>query len=155
MSAALKSSDLLGVFLAGLAFSNSSILGLDFPCHYLPFIRWGSALFFSATVGFGVPKVRTLVSRSAVVLGLVFSIVAVIGKFSVGIFAQPFTVGEVLIFGAAMNGRGEFSFLIAEEAVSEEVVDEVFGAGAVWGIVVATLLSPVMFRAMLSWEGKT
>ena len=77
-----------------------------------------------------------------------------VGKFAVGLFAKPFTLGEIIIFGSAMNGRGEFSFLIAEEAVSESVVDDVFGSGAVWGIIVATLLSPVMFRYLLKREAR-
>lgn len=80
------------------------------------------------------------------------SAAAILGKFSVGFFATPLTPFEALIFGAAMNGRGEFSFLIAEESVSDGIIDAVFGSGAVWGILAATLLSPVMFRILQRWD---
>lgn len=86
------------------------------------------------------------------------------GKVAVGLFAQPQTAqrvalvrragGEPLLaipadrvdpglqLSWAMNGRGEFSFLINDEAREEGILSRVDASAVVWALLVSTALAP-------------
>ena len=151
---AVRSSDLLGVFLAGLAFSRSDATKQAWESHVHPFVGWGSALFFSCTVGFAVPPVRSLFTPGALGQGAALFLAAVAGKLALGVWAPPpLAWGPAMLLGWAMNGRGEFSFLIARQAVQAGLLSPATAGGVVWAVVLSTLLAPIGFHYTLPWLG--
>ena len=59
-----------------------------------------------------------------------------------------------MAFSVAMQGRGEFSFLIADLALSEGVIDRGWHGGAIWAIFLASMGAPLVFRWLLGREKK-
>merc|ERR1711959_560568 len=84
--------------------------------------------------------------------GLVIAIVllAVVSKIATGIFAgKPTDKGyglQVLQVGAAMVGRGELGFMQISTAYKMGMVSLGVYGGTVWGLLVASILGPFMFR---------
>jgi Kef-type K+ transport system membrane component KefB len=156
--AAVGSSDLLGCFLSGLAFSGSAVSRQAFRTNFGRLTKIGTSLFFACTVGFGVPSLLSsngLFSGPAIGRGMWLLFAALVGKaFPLGFFASPLTTVTFLKFSFAMQGRGEFSFLIADTAKTEGVLDESWHAGSIWGVFLASMIAPVAFRAILKWESK-
>ena len=152
------SSDLLGCFLAGLAFSGSAPSRDAFSKNFGRLTKVGTAFFFACTVGFGVPPLASsggLFSGAAVSRGLWLLFAALFGKaFPLGLFAAPLTIGTFLKFSVAMQGRGEFSFLIADLALSEGVIDRGWHGGAIWAIFLASMGAPLVFRWLIGREKK-
>lgn len=175
------------------------------------FERWGAALFFAATIGFGVPSLTKeggLFDPSALVRGkgshlsllcsplrkydsflffgtnsavhavlwvtrllcvkdhktttqpprpppftkkhsppphplptlsqgLAMTVAAVVGKMMLGAWARPATVQGALTFGAAMMGRGEFSFLIADAAATDGILNDTNYSAVIWALLIA------------------
>jgi Kef-type K+ transport system membrane component KefB len=60
-----QSSELLGCFFAGLAFSSSPQLKSAWPDSMQHLLTWSSSLFFACSIGFGVPSVNILLSAAA------------------------------------------------------------------------------------------
>lgn len=75
---------------------------------------------------------------------------AILGKSVVGVLAPQLGVMSAAVFAAAMNGRGEFSFLIGDVAREDEILTQDEAAGVVWALLAATLLAPVGFRPLLA-----
>ena len=76
------SSDLLGCFFAGLIFSTEPRVFPIWQKHTHQLVRWGGALFFAATIGFGVPKLSQsggLFEVNAVARGAALTAVAILG----------------------------------------------------------------------------
>ena len=48
-----------------------------------------------------------------------------------------------------MNGRGEFSFLIADDGFEEGIISEKEYSATILALLVTVLLTPYMFRATL------
>jgi Kef-type K+ transport system membrane component KefB len=125
------SSPLLGAFFAGLVFSDKVALA---PTHRAwqrnikRHLAWGTRLFFAATVAFGIPSLTDtdggLFTARAAERGFVLSLVAIFGKLVVGVFAVPLTASLALQLGGAMNGRGEFSFLLADQGSVDGLLDD-------------------------------
>merc|ERR1711871_166817 len=89
--------------------------------------------------------------------GLVVAIVilAVVSKIATGIFAgKPTEKGyglQVLQVGSAMVGRGELGFMQISTAYKMGMVSlGVYGA-TVWGLLVASIGGPFMFRAAVKF----
>ncbi|CAN0286965.1 unnamed protein product, partial [Laminaria digitata] len=126
LSSAIGSSDLLGCFFGGVAFSGVPGVEKVWERQMKRFSQWGLRLFFAATVAFSVPSIYQdggLLRVGPFWKGLVLTVAAVVGKLAVGVFAgPPLTLSGFLKLGWAMNGRGEFSFLIAQEASDEGVL---------------------------------
>merc|ERR1711907_549455 len=120
----------------------------------------GTMAFFSCTVGFAVP-VSALAAKD---WGLVIAIVilAVVSKIATGIFAgDPRQAGyglQVLQVGAAMVGRGELGFMQISTAYKLGMVSLGVYGGTVWGLLLASIGGPFMFRAAVKFaasrEGK-
>eukprot|EP01062_Namystynia_karyoxenos_P032979 TRINITY_DN24281_c3_g1_i1.p1 TRINITY_DN24281_c3_g1~~TRINITY_DN24281_c3_g1_i1.p1 ORF type:complete len:487 (+),score=145.82 TRINITY_DN24281_c3_g1_i1:66-1463(+) len=150
------SSDLLGTFAGVLPFAAFPEVVEAWQRSTKPLVQWGSRLFFAATVGFGCPKLRTgsgnLLNLAALGKGAALGVVAVVGKFAVAPFSSPLTFHGASEFGWAMQGRGEFSFLLADEAAEEGlfVADTADHPSVVWGLLVACLAAPFAFRCVLS-----
>lgn len=147
----LQSSALLGCFLAGLTFSplHARVAPL-WSSAVAPVSWWGVALFFAATIGFAIPSVTgDLLTVAAFTRGLLLFCAAWVGKCAVVAFAQPRTVRSAALFASAMNGRGEFSFLIADQAKTDGIIAGATPAAVTWALLLAVAASPVAFRLAL------
>jgi Kef-type K+ transport system membrane component KefB len=52
--------------------------------------------------------------------------------------------------GWAMVGRGELGLVMAEEAFRTGLTDELTFAATVWALLIATLISPLIFRQLMA-----
>merc|ERR1711918_23286 len=113
-----------------------------------PILPWMTMAFFSCTVGFAVPGQALAAKDWGLVIAIV--ILAIVSKIATGMFAgKPTEKGyglQVLQVGAAMVGRGELGFMQISTAYKIGMVSlGVYGA-TVWGLLVASILGPFMFR---------
>merc|ERR1712139_141988 len=144
----IGSTHLLGCFLAGVI----ATAWKSFPEIWEPLVEpilpWMTMAFFSCTVGFAVP-VAALAAKD---WGLVIAIVllAIVSKVATGIFAgKPTEKGyglQVLQVGSAMVGRGELGFMQISTAFKMGMVSLGVYGGTVWGLLVASIMGPFMFR---------
>lgn len=160
-AAVAGSSALLGCFCGALSFSAYPEVVEAWSGYSKQFVAWGTRLFFAATVGFGVPKVSpgtgNLLDPISFGKGCVLCIVCVVGKALLGVMAVPLTFGDANRFGWAMQGRGEFSFLIADQAQEDglfKIVEADF-ASVVWGLLLTCFLTPFAFRYFLKTPDRT
>ena len=133
------SSDLLGVFTAGLIVSHTfkaeTIQTVYNKSIYGELTKVGTSLFFACTIGFSFPFMNGMFLPESLSKGLGLLFVALIGKMPTGLIgAKPLEFKSAMRFSAAMNGRGEFSFLIAKEAKDTNVISNIDYAASVWGI---------------------
>jgi Kef-type K+ transport system membrane component KefB len=149
----IVSSLLLGCFLAGVVASALKSFGEIWEPMVEPILPWMTMAFFSCTVGFAVP-VQALAAKD---WGLVIAIVllAIASKIATGFFADmPGTPGyglKVLQVGAAMVGRGELGFMQISTAYKMGMVSLGVYGGTVWGLLVASISGPFMFRAAVKF----
>ena len=52
-------------------------------------------------------------------------------------------------FAAAMNGRGEFSFMIAADSLAQGLIGQELYAAVIWALFLSSFATPFAFRAML------
>eukprot|EP01064_Diplonema_japonicum_P011401 TRINITY_DN18743_c0_g1_i1.p1 TRINITY_DN18743_c0_g1~~TRINITY_DN18743_c0_g1_i1.p1 ORF type:complete len:449 (+),score=49.34 TRINITY_DN18743_c0_g1_i1:62-1348(+) len=156
LSAYAGSSELLGAFCGALPFSAfPSIVESWEKSNMRSLVDWGSRLFFACTIGFGVPSIKTgsggLLEGEAVWKGITLGFAGLAGKFLVGFLADPLTLPDFFTFGWAMQGRGEFSFILADEAAEEELFEKGTSeyASVVWGLLICCIAAPIAFRAVL------
>merc|ERR1719473_2590868 len=144
----IGSTHLLGCFLAGVVATAWKGFQEIWEPMVEPILPWMTMAFFSCTVGFAVP-VSALAAKD---WGLVVAIVllAILSKVATGIFAgKPTDKGyglQVLQVGAAMVGRGELGFMQIGTAYKMGMVSLGVYGGTVWGLLVASILGPFMFR---------
>merc|ERR1712093_215454 len=144
----IGSTHLLGCFLAGVVATAWKDFAHIWEPMVEPILPWMTMAFFSCTVGFAVP-VQALAAKD---WGLVIAIVilAVVSKLGTGIFAgKPTEKGyglQVLQVGAAMVGRGELGFMQISTAYKMGMVSQGIYGATVWGLLVASILGPFMFR---------
>eukprot|EP00752_Nemacystus_decipiens_P016265 g14545.t1 len=159
LSSLVGSSDLLGCFLGGLAFSGVPGVQKVWARQMKRYSQWGARLFFSATVAFSVPSIYKdggLLRLRPFWKGLVLTVAAIVGKLVVGLYAgPPLTTSGFLKLGWAMNGRGEFSFFIAQEASDERIVTTEEYSAVVWALLLSSFAAPVFFRRVLTKEENT
>jgi Kef-type K+ transport system membrane component KefB len=147
------STHLLGCFLAGvIATSWKDFAGIWEPM-VEPILPWMTMGFFACTVGFAVP-VSALAAKNWTLVALVTAM-AILSKVGTGFFAaKPTSEGyglQVLQVGASMVGRGELGFMQISTAYSIGLVSlETYGA-TVWGLLVASICGPFMFRAAVQF----
>lgn len=150
---AVGSSDLLGAFLGGLMFSAVPRANEVWGRQCKRLTAWGASLFFACTVAFEVPPIADeatgLFSGPVVATGALLSIAAIAGKFALAAFAQPLTWRDAARFAWAMNGRGEFSFLIAAQAAAEGILSPANTSAVVWALLVSSFAAPFGFRHYL------
>merc|ERR1711998_779714 len=142
------STHLLGCFLAGVVATAWKSFPEIWEPMVEPILPWMTMAFFSCSVGFAVP-VSALAAKD---WGLVVAIVilAIVSKIATGVFAgKPTDKGyglQVLQVGSAMVGRGELGFMQISTGYKLGMVSlGVYGA-TVWGLLVASILGPFMFR---------
>merc|ERR1711977_710854 len=149
----IGSTHLLGCFLAGVVATAWKGFAEIWEPMVEPILPWMTMAFFSCTIGFAVP-VQALAAKD---WGLVIAIVilAVVSKIATGIFAgKPTEKGyglQVLQVGSAMVGRGELGFMQISTGYKLGMVSlGVYGA-TVWGLLVASILGPFMFRGAVKF----
>merc|ERR1711988_2097156 len=133
------STHLLGCFLAGVIATSWKGFGEIWEPMVEPILPWMTMCFFACTVGFAV----------------LVSAMAIISKLGTGIFAaKPTSQGyglQVMQVGASMVGRGELGFMQISTAYQIGLVSlETYGA-TVWGLLVASICGPFMFRAAVQF----
>jgi Kef-type K+ transport system membrane component KefB len=156
----IGSTHLLGCFLAGVVATSWKSFQEIWEPMVEPILPWMTMAFFSCTVGFAVP-VQALAAKD---WGLVIAIVllAILSKIATGAFVgSPMEKGyglQALQVGAAMVGRGELGFMQISTAYKLGMVSLGVYGGTVWGLLVASVLGPFMFRGAVNFakgqEGK-
>lgn len=118
------------------------------------YTRWGSRLFFSATVAFSVPSIYAgggLFRPTSFLKGLVLTAAAVVGKLVVGFYSgPPYTLSGFLKLGWAMNGRGEFSFFIAQQASDQGILRAEDYSAVIWALLLSSIAATIAFRRVLA-----
>jgi Kef-type K+ transport system membrane component KefB len=157
----IGSTHLLGCFLAGVVATAWKSFPEIWEPMVEPILPWMTMAFFSCSVGFAVP-VSALAAKD---WGLVVAIVilAIVSKIATGVFAgMPSEKGyglQVLQVGAAMVGRGELGFMQIGTAYKMGMVSLGIYGATVWGLLVASISGPFMFRFAVkfakSQEAKT
>lgn len=153
-AAAAKTSFLLAGYLTGVAFATVPVEIAKQPWDrsVAVHIEWLSMLFFAATIGFVIP-LRNLFSTSSLGLGALLGVVGIFGKLFCGLGLLPNWVDGVAV-GVAMLGRGEFGFLIASRARAVGLLNERIYAATTWGVLLPTLLTPLIFDSAFRWRKK-
>lgn len=149
-----KTSFLLAGYLTGVAFAqipNRTAL-TPWKQHVGVYINWLSILFFAGTIGFVIP-LKDLFSKSSLGIGALLATIAVLGKMLCGVGLLP-NIADGLAVAVAMLGRGEFGFLIAAHARASGLLTDRIYAATTWGILVPTLLTPILFRPVFRWRKK-
>lgn len=122
------------------------------------FSKWGTRLFFSATVAFSVPSIYKdggLLRPTPLWKGLMLTAAAVLGKLAVGFYAEaPLTLAGFSKLGWAMNGRGEFSFFIAESAHDNEILTAEDYSAVVLALLLSSIMASIGFRRALKADGE-
>jgi Kef-type K+ transport system membrane component KefB len=135
---------LLGAFMAGVAFASVPETLEAWDDHMPPLTAWSSRVFF-ATIGFEVP-VKALVQADSLAFGALLTAIAMATKVCTGVFDWE----NKWMIGWAMVGRGELGFVMAEQAYSDALTSKLTFSVTVWALLLSTLISPVVFRYILS-----
>lgn len=146
LSASIGSSSLLGCYLTGLCFSTLPRVSALWTQHLPVPVDWGLRVFFTATIGFGVPSLTEHWSRAALGQAVVLALAGVLGKLCVGLVARDKVVG------LAMNGRGEFSFLLADRAFARGAITRDQFVAVIAALLLICLVLPFVFRSTVSGQ---
>ncbi|MCP4139087.1 MAG: hypothetical protein GY755_02160, partial [Chloroflexi bacterium] len=106
----VKSSYLLGAFLAGIMLCTYHTIHHVWDKQMTRIMFWMLRIFFACTIGFAVP-IKDFMTDLKIVTDALIYFVAVIGKVATGIFAtgRPITIHEFCMISFAM---GEFAFIL-------------------------------------------
>jgi len=144
----LLGTHLWGCFIAGMAFACLK------PEHHAAHVwtsqtkrvtKWMVRIFFSCTVAFSIP------------VGKLLSIMAFLKGSFLGIFAcvltkvccAPFMGEAKWVIGWAMVGRAEFAYLIAQMALTANMLDDEGFSIVIWALLYATIFAPLVFSFLL------
>merc|ERR1711918_167990 len=149
----IGSTHLLGCFLAGVIATSWKGFAEIWEPMVEPILPWMTMCFFACTVGFAVP-VSALAAKDWTLVILVTAM-AIVSKLGTGMFAaKPTSEGyglQVMQVGASMVGRGELGFMQISTAYAIGLVSlETYGA-TVWGLLIASISGPFMFRAAVQF----
>ncbi len=147
----------LGAFVAGIIVSESEVAH-QAAGEVVPFRDLFAVLFF-VSVGMLVDPVALLVSAPAVIL-LVILAVAAKGLVAAGLGrALGLPTRSSLLLGAALAQVGEFSFIIAEDALQLGIIDAATANLILGTAVVSILVSPLALdvagRLAERWERRS
>merc|ERR1712139_619406 len=149
----IGSTHLLGCFLAGVVATAWKGFAEIWAPMVEPILPWMTMAFFSCSVGFAVPVAALAAKDWGMVIAIV--LLAILSKVATGIFAgKPTDKGyglQVLQVGAAMVGRGELGFMQISTAYKMGMVSLGVYGGTVWGLLVASISGPFMFRAAVKF----
>ena len=148
-------SHLLGAFMGGMSFCKVPRSMMVWTAQMKRLNQWLIRIFFACTVGFSIP-IDEMMSLEAFWKGMVLAAVpCILGKLVSG-----FWLDTRFIVGAAMMGRGEFAYLVAESARTTEylggsgdakqyMLSNKAYASVVWALLTATVSAPFLFKYLL------
>ena len=139
---------IIGAFFAGLMISNTTrATYINSRCGTLCYM-FLSPIFF-ASVGLKVSL--EYMDWNTAVLTLIITLVAIVTKIiGCGISARicRYTTDESLRIGVGMVSRGEVALIVANKGIASGMMSQVFLAPVVLMVVVTTVITPVMLRAV-------
>lgn len=139
---------IIGAFFAGLMISNTTrATYINSRCETLSYM-FLSPIFF-ASVGLKVSL--EYMDWNTAVLTLIITLVAIVTKIiGFGISARicRYTTDESLRIGVGMVSRGEVALIVANKGIASGMMSQVFLAPVVLMVVVTTVITPVMLRAV-------
>ena len=139
---------IIGAFFAGLMISNTTrATDINSRCETLSYM-FLSPIFF-ASVGLKVSL--EYMDWNTAVLTLIITLVAIVTKIiGCGISARicRYTTDESLRIGVGMVSRGEVALIVANKGIASGMMSQVFFAPMVLMVVVTTVITPVMLRAV-------
>ena len=110
-------------------------------------VSWLIRFFFACSVAFTIP-VAQLFSVKAFWQGCLFALLpTVLGKLLAGLCAWKYK----WVVGVAMVGRGEFAYLVAQQAKANNLLTEELYAVVVWALLLAVVIAPLAFRSVLDY----
>ena len=138
-------SALLGCFTAGMLWSQVPRSHLVWEQQFKRLTRWLLRIFFSCTVAFTI-DISSLMSGEAFWKGLVLaSVPCLLAKVMSGFFLGD----EKWVVGVGMMARGEFAYLVAEQAHDLGRLSDMNYSIVVWALLWATMLAPMAFKIVL------
>jgi hypothetical protein len=152
LAIAVKSTPLLGCFMAGVAFARVPRTEHLWHKNISPTHRWMISIFF-ASVGFEIPA-KELLKAELVVWGFIFTIPSVFTKLSTGLFVLTDFPIDCSVIGWAMVGRGELGFLMADVAKKGELLTGDAFILTIWALVLSTFFAPFLFDYYLRKKRK-
>eukprot|EP01047_Picozoa_sp_COSAG01_P034565 COSAG01_NODE_2603_length_7393_cov_39.196874_2_plen_523_part_00 len=141
------STELLGVFFAGFAFSTHKGTAKKFDKESLPIMKWLGMAFF-ASLGFHVP-LEQMLKVKMFGFGLIMTIPAVLGKLLTGMCFMPKSRIDGCKVGWGRVGRGEFAFYLADVAYHAGIMGSEAYAITVWALLNGSMGFPFAFRAVM------
>lgn len=146
--AVFRVAGIIGAFFAGLMISNTTrSTYINSRCETLSYM-FLSPIFF-ASVGLKVSL--EYMDWNTAVLTLIITLVAIVTKIiGCGISARicRYTTDESLRIGVGMVSRGEVALIVANKGIASGMMSQVFLAPVVLMVVVTTVITPVMLRAV-------
>lgn len=144
-----------GSFLAGLMFARSPLKErIESGVSSLAY-SFFVPIFF---VNVGLAANARLLSGDSLWLLLGMSAVAIVSKIlgsGLGARLAGFTNLEALQLGAGMSSRGEVGLIVASVGIAEGLISTDLFAVVVGVVIITTLLTPMMLRALFSWNIST
>ena len=146
---------IIGAFFAGLMISNTTrATYINSRCETLSYM-FLSPIFF-ASVGLKVSL--EYMDWNTAVLTVIITLVAIVTKIiGCGVSARicRYTTDESLRIGVGMVSRGEVALIVANKGIASGMMSQVFLAPVVLMVVVTTVITPVMLRAVYPKSKKT
>jgi Kef-type K+ transport system membrane component KefB len=137
-----------GAFIAGLIFGRTPLREeIEHGMHTLAY-AWLVPVFF---VSIGLETNARALGVSGIPFALIMVVVAVLSKVigcGLGARLGGFTNGEALRLGVGMSSRGEVGLIVATVGMSSGLIDDLVFASVVIMVLVTTLLTPIMLRAL-------
>jgi Kef-type K+ transport system membrane component KefB len=137
-------SNLLGSFLAGYFFTKVKRSSVLWNTHIKPYMSWLLRLFFAASIAFKIP-ISNMMTVTAFWKGVIVAVVCIISKLM-----ATMHMGKLRwVIGWGLVSRGEFSFLISEFVLDEQIITNEQYAFIIWGIVLSTLCAPIVLNYLI------
>lgn len=147
---ALKSSYLLGAFLAGFSFCTMKSVLHVWEHQVKRLQTWLLRLFFAATVGFDIPiryfaRPRVIAFAAALMLPL-------LGKAATGFLAKPLNPRNILTIAFSMTTIGELAFVAAVIGNHElHLTSKESFAAVCLAIIASNVIGPMLLRRTLAF----
>jgi Kef-type K+ transport system membrane component KefB len=144
-----------GAFLAGLLFARTRLRDhIEERIHVLAY-SWLVPIFF---VSIGLDANARALGLAGLPFALVSIVVALVSKVAgsgLGAYLGGLSGGDALRVGVGMSSRGEVGLIVATVGLSAGLVGESTFAGIVIVVLVTTLVTPLVLRALYASQPTT
>jgi len=148
----MKSSYLLGSFLAGLLYCTDHTAHEAWIDQVKRIMQWLLRIFFACTIGFEIP-IRDFWSPKVLGNAVVYML-AILGKLSAGFWAAPFKASEFWKIAFAMSAWGEFAFIIATYSHEHEIMTDDEYSSVILAVMLSVVISPVALSLVIKHYNK-